>query len=33
MQELQSKSAIFPSGGEKWRTARAIKLRKLPQLR
>jgi len=33
MQELQSISAIFPPKGEKWRSARAIKLRKLPLLR
>jgi hypothetical protein len=32
MQELQSISANFPLKGEKWRTARAIKLRKRPEL-
>jgi hypothetical protein len=33
MQELQSISADFPRKGDKWRGARAIKLRKSPQLR
>jgi hypothetical protein len=32
MQELQFKSADFPRGGEKWRAARAIKLRKAARL-
>jgi hypothetical protein len=32
MQELQSKSADFPRGSEKWRGARAIKLRKAAPL-
>jgi hypothetical protein len=33
MQELQSISANFPREVEKWRTARAIKLRKWRKLR
>jgi hypothetical protein len=33
MQELQSISANFPRMSEKWRGARAIKLRKPVQLR
>jgi hypothetical protein len=33
MQELQSISAKFPPEGQKWRGARAIKLRKMGQLR
>jgi hypothetical protein len=33
MQELQSISANFPRNGAKWRSARAIKLRKPVQLR
>jgi hypothetical protein len=33
MQELQSISANFPRDVEKWRTARAIKLRKSRKLR
>jgi hypothetical protein len=33
MQELQSISANFPAERDKWRNARAIKLRKPHQLR
>jgi hypothetical protein len=33
MQELQSISAKFPRKSDKWRGARAIKLRKASQLR
>jgi hypothetical protein len=33
MQELQSISANFPREVEKWRAARAIKLRNPPKLR
>jgi hypothetical protein len=33
MQELQSISANFPRQWDKWRSARAIKLRKARQLR
>jgi hypothetical protein len=33
MQELQSISADFPRDSEKWRSARAIKLRKAARLR
>jgi hypothetical protein len=33
MQELQTISAKFPRNCDKWRSARAIKLRKASQLR
>jgi hypothetical protein len=33
MQELQSISAIFPREQDKWRSARAIKLRNATRLR
>jgi len=33
MQELQSITANFPLIWQKWRSARAIKLRNLPKLR
>jgi hypothetical protein len=33
MQELQSMAANFPPRAGKWRSARAIKLRKAPELR